>query len=31
VTRCDTGFDVMMLFEYDVIECLYLLWNWAEF
>jgi hypothetical protein len=23
VIRCDTGFDVMILFESDVIECVY--------
>jgi hypothetical protein len=27
VIRCDTEFDVMMLFESDAIECLYLFWN----
>jgi hypothetical protein len=32
VIRCDAEFDVMMLFESDAIECLYLFWNvWAGF
>jgi hypothetical protein len=27
VVRCDTEFDVMMLFEFGAIGCLYLFWN----